>query len=128
VNEFFRQGDKERELELEIGPMNDRFKTKLPASQTGFIDFIVMPLYETWYDLVGDDADPSLMEVRPSCLLSLRPPVPGSASQPPRCAALCFPRTSLTTAKSGNGSRIGMRTAPCRPVRARLSVGWLQMR
>jgi hypothetical protein len=53
IDEFFTQGDRETELGLEVGPLNDRHKVSLPKSQTGFIDFVVLPLWETWDTLVG---------------------------------------------------------------------------
>jgi len=56
MEEFFMQGDKERELGLDISPMCDRQKPSIEKSQVGFIDFIVHPLWETWADLVYPDA------------------------------------------------------------------------
>eukprot|EP00928_Gymnodinium_smaydae_P049701 TRINITY_DN3337_c0_g3_i1.p1 TRINITY_DN3337_c0_g3~~TRINITY_DN3337_c0_g3_i1.p1 ORF type:complete len:1444 (+),score=193.61 TRINITY_DN3337_c0_g3_i1:34-4365(+) len=44
VEEFFAQGDMERQLELPLGPLNDREKVVLQASQVGFIEFFVFPL------------------------------------------------------------------------------------
>ncbi|EGD72608.1 phosphodiesterase 4B [Salpingoeca rosetta] len=54
VTEFFEQGDRERDLKLEVGPVNDRHKVKLAASQLGFIDFLAQPMWEAWQDLIGD--------------------------------------------------------------------------
>ena len=45
LEEFFEQGDKEKELGLPVSPMFDRDTTSLPKSQVGFIEFIVGPLY-----------------------------------------------------------------------------------
>ncbi|GLC67880.1 hypothetical protein PLESTF_000618600 [Pleodorina starrii] len=42
--EFFRQGDKERELGLPISPLSDRTKQGVSKSQTGFFDFVALPL------------------------------------------------------------------------------------
>lgn len=52
MQEFFEQGDIERELGLDISPMCDRHTATVEKSQVGFIDFIVHPLWETWADLV----------------------------------------------------------------------------
>lgn len=52
MQEFFEQGDIERELGLDISPMCDRHTATVAKSQVGFIDFIVHPLWETWADLV----------------------------------------------------------------------------
>lgn len=42
--EFFSQGDKERELGLDISPMMDRNSSNLNNMQIGFIEFVVSPL------------------------------------------------------------------------------------
>ncbi|CAH8621917.1 unnamed protein product [Heterobilharzia americana] len=52
IEEFFRQGDKERKLCLEISPMCDRESVAIEKSQVSFIDFVCHPLWETWCDLV----------------------------------------------------------------------------
>lgn len=46
LDEFFAQGDKERERGLPISPNCDRNATKKPESQIGFINFVVKPAYE----------------------------------------------------------------------------------
>ncbi|XP_076353073.1 3',5'-cyclic-AMP phosphodiesterase-like isoform X2 [Tachypleus tridentatus] len=56
MEEFFQQGDKEREQGLDISPMCDRYNATIEKSQVGFIDYIVHPLWETWADLVYPDA------------------------------------------------------------------------
>ncbi|XP_067829006.1 3',5'-cyclic-AMP phosphodiesterase 4D isoform X5 [Heptranchias perlo] len=55
LEEFFRQGDKERERGMEISPMCDKHTASVEKSQVGFIDYIVHPLWETWGDLVHPD-------------------------------------------------------------------------
>lgn len=45
--EFFAQGDKERELNLEISFLMDRDKPGVTKSQTGFFDYVALPLYQT---------------------------------------------------------------------------------
>ncbi|XP_036022518.1 cAMP-specific 3',5'-cyclic phosphodiesterase 4C isoform X5 [Onychomys torridus] len=54
--EFFQQGDRERELGLDISPMCDKHTASVEKSQVGFIDYIAHPLWETWADLVHPDA------------------------------------------------------------------------
>lgn len=44
MNEFWLQGDKERELGIQFSYLCDRRTTKLPAAQVGFMDGIVLPL------------------------------------------------------------------------------------
>ena len=77
MEEFFQQGDRERESGLDISPMCDRYNATIEKSQVirektlrsvydvcvhvwcvkvGFIDYIVHPLWETWADLVHPDA------------------------------------------------------------------------
>nr|XP_014340870.1 PREDICTED: cAMP-specific 3',5'-cyclic phosphodiesterase 4D isoform X1 [Latimeria chalumnae] len=56
MEEFFRQGDRERERGMEISPMCDKHNASIEKTQVGFIDYIVHPLWETWADLVHPDA------------------------------------------------------------------------
>ncbi|XP_076018291.1 3',5'-cyclic-AMP phosphodiesterase 4B-like isoform X2 [Genypterus blacodes] len=56
MNEFFHQGDRERERGMEISPMCDKHTASVERTQVGFIDYIVHPLWETWADLVHPDA------------------------------------------------------------------------
>uniref|UniRef100_A0A4W5JX59 Phosphodiesterase n=1 Tax=Hucho hucho TaxID=62062 RepID=A0A4W5JX59_9TELE len=56
MNEFSHQGDRERERGIEISPMCDKHTASVEKSQVGFIDYIVLPLWETWADLVHPDA------------------------------------------------------------------------
>ncbi|KAM9385087.1 3',5'-cyclic-AMP phosphodiesterase 4B isoform 2-T2 [Pholidichthys leucotaenia] len=56
MEEFFHQGDRERERGMEISPMCDKHTASVEKSQVGFIDYIVHPLWETWADLVQPDA------------------------------------------------------------------------
>ena len=44
LDEFFLQGDKEKELGIPVQMLNDRDKVNRPFSQIGFIEFIVSPL------------------------------------------------------------------------------------
>ncbi len=40
------QGDQERALSLPISPLMDRHKGGVTSSQTGFFDFVALPLFE----------------------------------------------------------------------------------
>ncbi|KAG2437156.1 hypothetical protein HXX76_005823 [Chlamydomonas incerta] len=42
--EFFRQGDKEKQLGIPISPLFDRSKQGVSKSQVGFYDFVALPL------------------------------------------------------------------------------------
>eukprot|EP00899_Mesostigma_viride_P014680 jgi/Mesvir1/23212/Mv22673-RA.1 len=49
--EFFMQGDTERELDLAVSPFMDRHNAHIPKSQVGFFTFIALPLYELFAKL-----------------------------------------------------------------------------
>ncbi|GLG93825.1 Calcium/calmodulin-dependent 3',5'-cyclic nucleotide phosphodiesterase 1 [Gryllus bimaculatus] len=78
MEEFFQQGDREREQNLEISPMCDRNSATIEKSQVGFIDYIVHPLWETWADLVHPDAQDILdtLEENRDWYQSMIPPSP----------------------------------------------------
>ncbi|XP_063747249.1 3',5'-cyclic-AMP phosphodiesterase 4D-like isoform X6 [Eleginops maclovinus] len=56
MEEFFTQGDRERDKGMEISPMCDKHNASIEKTQVGFIDYVVHPLWETWADLVHPDA------------------------------------------------------------------------
>ncbi|XP_061694989.1 cAMP-specific 3',5'-cyclic phosphodiesterase 4C-like isoform X2 [Syngnathoides biaculeatus] len=56
MDEFFQQGDRERERGMEVSPMCDKHTASVERTQVGFIDYVVHPLWETWADLVHPDA------------------------------------------------------------------------
>uniref|UniRef100_A0AAG5DWQ8 Phosphodiesterase n=1 Tax=Anopheles atroparvus TaxID=41427 RepID=A0AAG5DWQ8_ANOAO len=56
MEEFFRQGDRERAAGMDVSPMCDRRSATVESSQVGFIDYIVHPLWEAWAELVRPDA------------------------------------------------------------------------
>ncbi|XP_066992725.1 3',5'-cyclic-AMP phosphodiesterase, isoforms N/G isoform X2 [Anabrus simplex] len=78
MEEFFQQGDREREQNLDISPMCDRHSATIEKSQVGFIDYIVHPLWETWADLVHPDAQDILdtLEENRDWYQSMIPPSP----------------------------------------------------
>ena len=45
LEEFFNQGDREKDEGLPVTPLCDRATTSLPASQINFLEFIVTPLF-----------------------------------------------------------------------------------
>ena len=59
--EFFRQGDYERQLNLPVTALCDRFSTSIPKIQVGFFKFVVLPLYEEWHRFLDDGFSRSLM-------------------------------------------------------------------
>jgi calcium/calmodulin-dependent 3',5'-cyclic nucleotide phosphodiesterase len=52
MNEFFAQGDKEKQLGLPFSPLCDREKTPVAQSQIGFINFIVDPSFILMGDMI----------------------------------------------------------------------------
>lgn len=46
--EFFRQGDRERDLGLSITPICDRFNVTVAKVQVGFYSFVAEPLFKEW--------------------------------------------------------------------------------
>ncbi|XP_063532683.1 3',5'-cyclic-AMP phosphodiesterase isoform X8 [Cydia strobilella] len=81
MEEFFQQGDREREHGMDISPMCDRHNSTIEKSQVGFIDYIVHPLWETWADLVHPDAQDILdtLEENRDYYQSMIPPSPPPA-------------------------------------------------
>ncbi|KAJ3255864.1 High affinity cAMP-specific 3',5'-cyclic phosphodiesterase 7A [Boothiomyces macroporosus] len=49
MDEFFKQGDQEKARGMPISMFMDRNSTDIPKCQLGFIDYIVLPLYESWH-------------------------------------------------------------------------------
>uniref|UniRef100_M3ZDC2 Phosphodiesterase n=1 Tax=Xiphophorus maculatus TaxID=8083 RepID=M3ZDC2_XIPMA len=84
MEEFFRQGDKERERGMEISPMCDKHTASVEKSQVGFIDYIVHPLWETWGDLVHPDAQ-EILDTLEDNRDWYQSTIPQSPSPPPVC-------------------------------------------
>ncbi|XP_069166143.1 3',5'-cyclic-AMP phosphodiesterase 4C isoform X2 [Procambarus clarkii] len=82
MEEFFQQGDRERDQGMDISPMCDRHSATIEKSQVGFIDYIVHPLWETWADLVHPDAQDILdtLEENRDWYQSMIPISPSSSS------------------------------------------------
>ena len=50
MTEFFAQGDREAAAGLPLSPMCDRAATSVARSQVGFMDVIVRPSFELWFE------------------------------------------------------------------------------
>lgn len=48
MEEWFRQGDQEKMLNIPVSPMMNRNNPNIPRGQIGFIEYIVKPLFENW--------------------------------------------------------------------------------
>ena len=57
MEEFFAEGDREGQLGLEVGALNDREKVIIPKAQVGFINFIALPLWEAWSEYISPDTE-----------------------------------------------------------------------
>eukprot|EP00899_Mesostigma_viride_P018656 jgi/Mesvir1/26792/Mv20560-RA.2 len=56
TEEFYLQGDKEREAGMPVSAFMDRRTGDLPKSQLGFFSFIALPLVEAWVSKFPDSA------------------------------------------------------------------------
>ncbi|DAZ99654.1 TPA: hypothetical protein N0F65_001891 [Lagenidium giganteum] len=54
VEEFFLQGDLEKQLQLAVSPFMDRDTIVLKKMQVGFADFIVAPLFSVWAQILSN--------------------------------------------------------------------------
>lgn len=52
--EFYRQGDEEKRQGLNVSPLMDRITGNVAKSQIGFINFMVLPLYQAWANQFED--------------------------------------------------------------------------
>jgi cAMP-specific phosphodiesterase 4 len=64
VEEFFRQGDREKQLGLAISPMMNRDKPAIEKSQIGFIDYVIHPLYKLWNQFIPEETQPCLENIK----------------------------------------------------------------
>lgn len=62
MEEFFRQGDAERDLHLPISFLCDRHSVCVPDSQKGFIQFMALPLFKLWHQLVNTHLSCSIID------------------------------------------------------------------
>mmetsp|Transcript_108840 Transcript_108840/g.306715 ORF Transcript_108840/g.306715 Transcript_108840/m.306715 type:complete len:589 (+) Transcript_108840:186-1952(+) len=63
TQEFFAQGDEEKELNIPVSPFCDRVSSKTSSSQVGFIRFIVEPAFQALTELEHMVAKVCLTEV-----------------------------------------------------------------
>jgi len=54
VDEFFQQGDRERLQGMPVSPFMDRYTTVMSKGQIGFMNYIVMPLFECMGEYLED--------------------------------------------------------------------------
>ncbi|XP_068617682.1 uncharacterized protein [Battus philenor] len=60
--EFFRQGDYERKLNLPVTALCDRHNTSIPKIQTGFLKFVVTPLVSEWHRFLQNDLSTQMLD------------------------------------------------------------------
>ena len=60
--EFFRLGDLELELNLEVQKLNDRNTVNVNKGQVGFIKFCVRPVFEAWNEIFENEFSLDLLE------------------------------------------------------------------
>ncbi|XP_076040307.1 uncharacterized protein LOC143024863 isoform X2 [Oratosquilla oratoria] len=61
-DEFYRQGDFERQLNIPVTSLCDRTITSVAKIQTGFIRHVVSPLFESWDQWLGTELSSSMMK------------------------------------------------------------------
>lgn len=66
IEEFFTQGDLEKDKGMPVSMYCDRDNTDVPKSQSGFLRNICLPLFETWLDYFQSD------ELYRTCLEQLK--------------------------------------------------------
>lgn len=59
--EFFRQGDYERQLNLPVTSLCDRYSTSVPKIQVGFFKFVVTPLFDEWHRFLSSKLSTKMM-------------------------------------------------------------------
>ncbi|TMW56212.1 hypothetical protein Poli38472_008860 [Pythium oligandrum] len=65
TEEFFRQGDLEKQFNLSVSPLCDRsMATKFDKSQIGFLDFVVLPLFTAAKDVLPMRFDGLLEQIQ----------------------------------------------------------------
>lgn len=63
MNEFYAQGDAERELGLPISDLCDKETSEAASVQLGFINFVVLPWFKTWNNMFPDIGEKFLMHL-----------------------------------------------------------------
>ena len=59
--EFFRQGDRERDKGFLLTPFCDRFNVTVAKVQVGFYNFVVEPLFKEWHRFLASDLSSQMM-------------------------------------------------------------------
>ncbi|KAG7313398.1 hypothetical protein JYU34_000517 [Plutella xylostella] len=60
--EFFRQGDYERRLNLPVTALCDRHTTSIPKIQTGFFTYVVTPLISEWHRFLQTELSSQMLQ------------------------------------------------------------------
>uniref|UniRef100_A0A1I8I0A0 Phosphodiesterase n=2 Tax=Macrostomum lignano TaxID=282301 RepID=A0A1I8I0A0_9PLAT len=102
LEEFFRQGDRERALDLPCSPLCDRTVTMVAQSQVGFIDFIMEPSFNVLGDMLEKILGPLFEQQRKA----------GGSAGPERGPLTARPVKAEASASAGPGQTSSRRTAP----------------
>jgi len=62
--EFFAQGDAQKEMGLPVSGMCDRDVTEIPKMQMGFIDFVIAPFFKELFKLFPEDLKPLAINLK----------------------------------------------------------------
>ncbi|KAJ8019550.1 Calcium/calmodulin-dependent 3',5'-cyclic nucleotide phosphodiesterase 1C [Holothuria leucospilota] len=115
MQEFFRQGDRERDLGIAISPLCDRNTTLIAESQIGFIDFIVEPSLQVCGDMIDQILEEELNSQSSTPEETL---VSGKRNSIPLTRPSSAPRSSSVPAPSNHESESRPPSSP-----GRLSIG-----
>ncbi|XP_071823006.1 dual specificity calcium/calmodulin-dependent 3',5'-cyclic nucleotide phosphodiesterase 1A-like isoform X3 [Apostichopus japonicus] len=115
MQEFFRQGDRERDLGIAISPLCDRNTTLIAESQIGFIDFIVEPSLHVCGDMIDQILEDELNSTSSTPEESI---VSGKRNSIPLTRPSSAPRSSSVPAPTNHESESRPPSSP-----GRLSMG-----
>lgn len=118
IEEFFRQGDLERELGLDISPLCDRNSTVIPKSQIVFIEVIVEPSLAVCADLLELILAPVQSQPTSAAIKS------GSGSQTPTIAEEAQKTNAADEAQTTGNTTAPAQTPP-QPQRAIIKKPWI---
>ena len=106
IEEFYRQGDRERELGLPVSLMMDRSKPNVERSQVGFVDVICQPLWATMAEITPELAEclDNLQANRDYWLRRLPPATPKPHSIKLQQGSTASSATSSTTPSSSSSN------------------------
>ncbi|XP_022111767.1 calcium/calmodulin-dependent 3',5'-cyclic nucleotide phosphodiesterase 1A-like isoform X3 [Acanthaster planci] len=126
MHEFFRQGDREKELGVAFSPLCDRKSTMIAESQIGFIDFIVEPSLIVCCDMIdrvlqelpSSEPDESSLKTKRNSIPLARP------TSTPRTSSMPSYQGPQQNRPPSSPGRISLTRKPSVPMKAMRS--WIE--